>query len=105
MSQIWLRSDRRECNASMTIAKCTKLRHPATLATIFLERPSLGSLVVRLITGDPIGISGDEYLCVAIREVVRMRLERMSLAGRPLICLFSPFITIVHDSGFVSYVY
>ena len=36
---------------------------------------------------------------------VRMRLERMSLEGRPFICLFSPFITIVHDSGFVSYVY
>ena len=24
MCQIWLRSDRRECNAGMTIAKCTK---------------------------------------------------------------------------------
>ena len=47
-----------------------KLRHPATLATIFLERPSLGSLVVRLITGDPIGISGVKYLCVAIRSLM-----------------------------------
>ena len=50
-----------------------KLRHPATLATIFLERPSLGSLVVWLITGDPIGISGVKYLCVAIRSLVRCR--------------------------------
>ena len=33
-----------------------KLRYPATIATIFLARPPLGSLVVRLITGDPIGI-------------------------------------------------
>ena len=47
-----------------------KLRHPATIATIFLERPSLGSLVVRLITGDPIGISGVTYLCVAIRSLI-----------------------------------
>ena len=47
-----------------------KLRHPATLATIFLERPSLGSLVVRLITGDSIGISGVKYLCVAIRSLI-----------------------------------
>ena len=47
-----------------------KLRYPAKLATIFLERPSLGSLVVRLITRDPIGISGDEYLCVAIRSLI-----------------------------------
>ena len=49
-----------------------KLRHPATLATIFLEHPSLGSLVVRLITGDPIGISGVKYLCVAIRSLIQL---------------------------------
>ena len=41
---------------------------------IFLERPSLGSLVVRLITRDPIGISGDEYLCVAIRSLIILAL-------------------------------
>ena len=38
------------------------------IATIFLARPPLGSLVVRLITGDPIGISGVTYLCVAIHR-------------------------------------
>ena len=43
-----------------------KLRYPATIATIFLARPPLGSLVVRLITGGPIGISGVTHLCVAI---------------------------------------
>ena len=47
-----------------------KLRHPATIATTFLERPPLGSLVVRLIAGDPIGISGVKYLCVAIRSLL-----------------------------------
>ena len=29
--------------------------------------------MVRLITRDPIGISGDEYLCVAIRSLVILR--------------------------------
>ena len=71
--QIWLRSDGRECNAGMTIAKGRKLRHPATIATFFLERPPLGSLVVRLFTGDPIGISGVTYICVAIRSLVCFR--------------------------------
>ena len=47
-----------------------KLRYPATVSTFFLARPPLGSLVVRLITGDPIGILGVTYLCVAIRSLV-----------------------------------
>ena len=68
-AQIWLRSDGRECNAGMTIAKCTKTAVSSTIATIFLARQPLGSLVVRLITGDPIGISGVTYLCVAIRSL------------------------------------
>ena len=46
-----------------------KLRHPAMIATIFLARPSVGALVVRLITRDPIGISGVKYLCVVIRSL------------------------------------
>ena len=60
-------------NKFNSIQNVQKLRHPATLATIFLERPSLGSLVVRFITRDPIGISGDEYLCVAIRSLSGLR--------------------------------
>ena len=50
---------------------------PATLATIFLERLPLGALVVRLITRDPIGISGDEYLCVASSYTI---VEHISVA-------------------------
>ena len=67
--QIWLRSDGRECNAGMTIAKCTKTAASSNdIATTFLARPPVGALVVRLITRDPIGISGVKYLCVAIRR-------------------------------------
>ena len=53
-----------------------KLRHPAMIATLFLECPPLGSLVVRLVTGDPIGISGVKHLCVAIRSLSCTRKNR-----------------------------
>ena len=46
------------------------MQHPATIATIILARPPLGSLVVRLITGDAIRISGVGHLGVAIQSLV-----------------------------------
>ena len=62
----------RECNAIMTIAKCTNTAASSNdIAAIILARPPLGSLVVRLITGDAIRISGVGHLCVAIESLVR----------------------------------
>ena len=48
------------------------LQHPATIATIILARPPLGSLVVRLITGDAIKISGVGHLGVAIQSLIEI---------------------------------
>ena len=48
------------------------LQHPATIAAIILARPPLGSLVVRLIRGDAIRISGVGHLCVAIQSLLSL---------------------------------
>ena len=46
MCQIWLRSDRRECNAGMTIAKCTK-----TAASSNVSNHLSRTLVARFASG------------------------------------------------------
>ena len=46
-------------------------RESNAIMTIVLARPPLGSLVVRLITGDAIRISGVGHLGVAIQSLVR----------------------------------
>ena len=46
------------------------MRYPATIATIILARPPLGSLVVRLLTCDDVGISGVGDLGVTIQSLV-----------------------------------
>ena len=63
----------RECNAVMTVAKRMNPAHPATIANIILACPPLGSLVVRLITGGDIGISGVGDHGVDIQSLVRCR--------------------------------
>ena len=39
MCQIWLRSDRRECNAGMTIAKCTKTAASSNVSNHLSRKP------------------------------------------------------------------
>ena len=40
MCQIWLRSDRRECNAGMTIAKCTKTAASSNVSNHLSRTPA-----------------------------------------------------------------
>ena len=83
MCQIWLRSDGRECNhsnAGMTIAKCTKTAASSNDSNHLSRTPAAWFASGTLITGDPIGISGVKYLCVAIRSLVI--LQNVVASGR-----------------------
>ena len=60
----------REGNAIMTIAKCTNTAVSSNDSDHHSSTPPLGSLMVLLITGDAIRISGVGYLFVAIPKRV-----------------------------------
>ena len=70
--QMWLRSDGRECHAGKTIAKCTKTAASSYDSNYLSRTPAAWFASGRLITGDPIGISGVKYICVAIRSLVHL---------------------------------